>query len=95
MKIHSLKEKLSKYQEDQKFKKKENKFYSTKDNDNESEGVEILFIGTSNLEEESEVEIEAQYMAVVDEIEKCRKRNKVFKEKLSRYQEEKIKLLWT
>ena len=34
------------------------------------------------------MDIEAQYMAVVDEIEKCRKINKVLKEKLSKYQEE-------
>ena len=33
--------------------------------------------------------IEAQYLVVVDEIEKCKKRNKVLKEKLSKYQEEK------
>ena len=32
--------------------------------------------------------IEAQYIAAVDEIKKCRKRNKVLKEKLSKYQEE-------
>ena len=34
------------------------------------------------------MDIEAQYMIVVDEIEKCRKINKVLKEKLSKYQEE-------
>ena len=34
------------------------------------------------------MDIEAQYMAVVDEIEKCRKMNRVLKEKLSKYQEE-------
>ena len=34
------------------------------------------------------MDIEAQYMAVVDEIEKCRKRKKVLKEKLSKHQEE-------
>ena len=34
------------------------------------------------------MDIEAQYMAVVDEIERCRKRNKVLKKKLSKYQEE-------
>ena len=38
--------------------------------------------------QKSEVDIEDQYMDVVDEIEKCRKRNKVLKEKLSKYQEE-------
>ena len=35
------------------------------------------------------MDIEAQYMAAVDEIEKCRKKNKVLKVKLSKYQEEK------
>ena len=35
------------------------------------------------------MDIEAQYMAIVDEIEKCRKKNKVLKEKWSKYQEEK------
>ena len=88
MKNNSLKEKLSKYQEEKKFKKKNKNFYSKEDNEDESEDAEILFIGTSNLDEESEVDIEAQYMVVVDEIEKCRKRNKVLKEKLSKYQEE-------
>ena len=34
------------------------------------------------------MDIEAQYMAVIDEIEKCRKINKFLKEKLSKYQEE-------
>ena len=34
------------------------------------------------------MDIEAKYMAVVDEIERCRKRNKVLTEKLSKYQEE-------
>ena len=51
-----------------------------------SEDEENLFIGTTNSNEESEVDIESQYMAVVDEIEKCRKKNKVLKEKLSKYQ---------
>ena len=54
-----------------------------------SEDEENLFIGTTNPDEESEVDIEAQYMAVVDEIEKCREKNKDLKEKLSKYQEEK------
>ena len=53
-----------------------------------SEDNEIMFLGTTNSDEESEVDIEAQYMVVVDEIERCRKRNKVLKEKLSKYQEE-------
>ena len=35
------------------------------------------------------MEIESQYMADVDEIQKFRKKNKVLKEKLSKYQEEK------
>ena len=53
-----------------------------------SEDNEIMFLGTTNSDEESEVDIEAEYMAVVDEIERCRKRNKVLKEKLSKYKEE-------
>ena len=71
-----------------KFKKNKKKFYSKEYSDDESEYVEILFIGTTNQDEESEVDTEAQYMAVIDEIEKCRKRNKVLKEKLSKYEEE-------
>ena len=67
-----------------KFKKKKKNFYSKEDNDDESEDAEILFVGTTN----SKVDIEAQYMDVVDEIEKCRKQNKVLKDKLSKYQEE-------
>ena len=35
------------------------------------------------------MDIESQYKAAVDEIEKCRKKNKVLKENLSKYQEEK------
>ena len=53
-----------------------------------SEDNEILFLGTTNSNEELEVDIEAKYMAFVDEIERSRKRNKVLKEKLSKYQEE-------
>ena len=53
-----------------------------------SEDEEIIFIETRNSDEELEVDIEAQYMTIVDEIEICRKRNKVLKEKLSKYQEE-------
>ena len=34
------------------------------------------------------MDIEAHYMAAVDEIERCRKRNRYLKEKLSKYQEE-------
>ena len=34
------------------------------------------------------MDIETEYMAAVDEIERCRKRNKGLKEKLSKYQEE-------
>ena len=37
MKNNSLKEKLSKYQEEKKFKKNKKNFYSKEDNDNESE----------------------------------------------------------
>ena len=53
-----------------------------------SEDNEIMFLGTTNSYEESEVDIEAEYMDDVDEIERSRKRNKVLKEKLSKYQEE-------
>ena len=53
-----------------------------------SEDEEIPFIRTTKSDEESEVDIESEYMAVVDEIERCRKRNKVLKEKLSKYQED-------
>ena len=53
-----------------------------------SEDNEILFLGTTNSDEESEVDIEVEYMADVDEIERYRKRNKVLKENLSKYQEE-------
>ena len=35
--------------------------------------------------EESEVDLEARYMVIVDEIEKCRRKNKVLKEKMSNY----------
>ena len=50
-----------------------------------SEDEEIIFIETRNSDEELEVDIEAQYMAVVDEIEKFRKTNKVLKEKFSKH----------
>ena len=68
MKNNSLKEKWSKYQEEHKFREKKNNFYSKEDNDGQSNDAEILFIGTTNLDEESEVDIEAQYMVDVDEI---------------------------
>ena len=73
-----------------KYKEKKKNFYSKEESEDEemSEDEEILFIGTTNSDEESEVDIEAQYMVVVDEIERCRKRNKFLKEKLSKYQEE-------
>ena len=73
-----------------KYKEKKNNFYSKEESEDEemSEDNEILFLGTTNSDEESEVDIEAEYMAIVDEIERCRKRNKVLKEKLSKYQEE-------
>ena len=67
------------------FNKKNKNFDSKEDSDDESEDAEIIFIGTTNLDEESKVEIEAQYMVVVDEIEKSRKRNRVLKEKRSKY----------
>ena len=46
------------------LRKKRKNFYSKE----ESEDEEILFIGTTNSDDESEVDIEAQYMAGVDEI---------------------------
>ena len=45
-----------------------NKLYSKEDSDDESEDAEILFIGITNSDEESYVDIEAQYMDNVDEI---------------------------
>ena len=67
-----------------KFKKKHNNFYSKEDSDDESEDAEILFMGTVTSDEESdkegEVDPEAQYIDVVNGIEKCRRRNKVWKE---------------
>ena len=73
-----------------KYKEKKKNFYSKEESEDEemSEDNEILFLGTTNSDEESEVDIEAKYMAAVDEIERCRKRNKFLKEKLSKYQEE-------
>ena len=47
-----------------------------------------MFLGTTNSDEESKVDIEAEWMAVVDEIEISRKINEVLKEKPSKYQEE-------
>ena len=72
-----------------KYKEKKKNLYSKEESDDEetSEDNEILFLGTTNSDEESEVDIEAEYMDVVDEIEICRKRNKVLKDKLSKYQE--------
>ena len=64
------------------YKQKKKNFYSKE----ESEDNKIMFLGTSNSYGESEVVIEAEYMADVDEIEICRKRKKVLKEKLSKYQ---------
>ena len=42
-----------------KFKKKKKNFYSKEYSDDESEDVKILFIGTKNSDEKSEVDIEA------------------------------------
>ena len=39
------------------------------------------------------MDIEVECMAVVDETERCRKKNKFLKEKLSKYQEETIKII--
>ena len=73
-----------------KFKEKRKNFYSKEESEDEdmSEDNEIMFLGTTNSDEESEVDIEAEYMVVVDEIERCRKRKKVLKEKLPKYEEE-------
>ena len=73
-----------------KYKEKKKNLYSKEESDDEetSEDNEILFLGTTNSDEESEVDKEAEYMDVVDEIEICRKINKVLKEKLSEYLEE-------
>ena len=61
------------------LKEKEKNFYSKEESEDEemSEDEEILFIGIANLDEQSKVDIESQYMDVVDEIERYRKKNKV------------------
>ena len=48
-----------------KFKEKRKNFYSKEESEDEemSEDNEILFLGTSNSDKESEVDIEAEYMA--------------------------------
>ena len=63
-----------------KYKEKKKKFYSKEESEDEemSEDNEILFLGTTNSYEESEVDIEAEYMVVVDEIERCRKKKQSF-----------------
>ena len=75
-----------------KFKKKKKNLYSKEYSDDESEDAKILFMGTitsnEELDKEGEVDLEAQYIAAIDAIEKCRRRNKVLKEKLPKYQEE-------
>ena len=78
-----------------KFKKKTKNLYSKEESEYEemSEDNEIPFLGTKNSDEESQVDIETEYMVAVDEIEICRKRNKVLKEKLSKYQEETNKII--
>ena len=60
-----------------KFKEKRKSFYSKEESDDEemSGDNEILFLGTTNSDEESEVDIEAEYMAIVDEIERSRKKS--------------------
>ena len=69
-----------------KYKYKKKNVYSKEEREDEemSEDNEIPFLETSNSNEESKVDIEAEYMDVVDEIERYRKRNKVLKEKLSK-----------
>ena len=72
-----------------KFKKKKKKLYSKEDNEDE----EILFMGTINLDDESDKEGEAdlqdEIINALEELEKGRRRNKYLKEKLSKCQEEK------
>ena len=66
------------------------------DNEDEeiSENEEILFMGikTQTSDDESnvegEVDLEDALISALEEIEKCRRRNKYLKEKLSKYKEE-------
>ena len=59
-----------------------------------SKNKEILFmrIETQTLDDESyvggEMDLEAKIISALEEIEKCRRRNKYLKEKLSKYKEE-------
>ena len=75
---------MCKTMDKKKFKKNKKNFYSKEDSDDESEDAEILFMGTVTSDEESdkegEVDPEAQYIDVVNGIEKCRRRNKLWKE---------------
>ena len=78
-----------------KYKEKNKTFYSKEESEYEemNEDNKILFLGTTNSDEESEVEIEAEYMAAVDEIERSRKRNKVLKENCLNTKKRPITLL--
>ena len=79
-----------------KFNKKDKKFYSIEDNEDEetSENEEIVFMGIENqtlddeLDVEWEVALEAELISDLEEIEKCRRMNKSLKEQLSKYKEE-------
>ena len=59
-----------------------------------SENEEILFMGietqTSNYElnVKGQVDLEDELISALEEIEKCRRRNKYLKEQLSKYKEE-------
>ena len=80
-----------------KFNKKKKKFYSMEDSEDEekSENEEIIFmgIGTQTSYDEShvegEVDLQVEIISSLEEIEKCRRRNKSLKEQLSKYKEEK------
>ena len=63
--------------------------------DNEDEEIkeneEIIFMGIENQtsddesDVEGEVDVEAELISALEEIEKCRRRNKYLKEQLSKY----------
>ena len=80
-----------------KFNKKKKNVYSMEDSEDEeiNENEEIIFMGIETqtlddeLDVEGEVDLEAELISALEEIEKCRRRNKYLKEKLSKCQEEK------
>ena len=79
-----------------KFNKNKKTFYSMKDNEKEeiSENEEIIFMGIETqtlddeLDVEGEVDLEAELIISLEEIEKCTRRNKYLKEQLSKYKKE-------